>query len=250
MSYTVDELEKIYKDSCNHNLNKNELQSIKNALYILTPVGKFNSEEYAKLIKILKGVPKYKLDNIEDFKELYTSTYKDAVGLPDNHLVCNYLLNVLFTDYSMVTSNKKFKSLSNDIAYVIPCIINENSVEIIGRINKDLKELLTNSFEFFRRRPNIKESFGYACEINTLFEEMMVTFLINKKIYDSDYSLPSRVIIDILNNRHDSFKIMKMYFNTRNTQLFIKALFNVYIKQNGTLFEKPKVKSSKNTIVS
>ena len=43
-----------------------------------------------------------------------------------------------------------------------------------------------------------------------------------------------------------------MYFNCKEVEAFMKALFNTYIKGNGILFEKgkTKVKNIKNTLVS
>ena len=43
-----------------------------------------------------------------------------------------------------------------------------------------------------------------------------------------------------------------MYFNCKEVEAFMKALFNTYIKQNGILFEKgkAKVKNRKNILVS
>ena len=66
MSYTNEELEKIYKDACNYSISDKELDNIKEALYSLSSIVKFNPVEYARLIKILKRMPKDKLDKIID----------------------------------------------------------------------------------------------------------------------------------------------------------------------------------------
>ena len=252
MNYTNDELEKIYIDACNHSISNNELESIKEALYILTPISEFNPDGYSRLIQILKGIHEDKLDKIEDFKELYDSGYEHITNVSFGYTVCNYVLNALFKDYSSTNARKEFKTLSNDIGYVIPCITKESSIETIGKINPDLKEVLINSFEFFRKKPSIQESFGYASAINTMYEEAVVTFLINKELYKNDYTLPSKVMISLLDNRYDSLELMSMYFNCKDVEAFMKSLFNIYIKQNGILFEndKTKVKSGKNTLVS
>lgn len=252
MSYTNEQLEKIYIDACEHKISNKELENIKEALYILTPISEFNPEGYAKLIQILKGIPEDKLDKIEDFKELYDSGYENITNVSLGYTVCNYVLNALFTDYSNVNTRKEFKILSNDMGYVIPCITKESSIETIGNINPDLKEVLINSFEFFRKKPSIQESFGYASAINTMYEEAVVTFLINKELYKNDYTLPSKVMISLLDNRYDSLELMSMYFNCKDVQVFMKALFNTYIKQNGILFDndKTKVKNRKNILVS
>ena len=233
MNYTNYELEKIYIDACNHSISNKELESIKDALYILTPISEFNIEGYAKLIKILKGIPKDKLDKISDFKELYDSGYKDVTNISFGYTVCNYVLNALFTDYSNVTTKKEFKTLSNDIGYVFPCITKESSIDTIWKINPDLKEILINSFKFFSKKPSINEGFGYTTAINTMYEEAVVTFLVNKELYNNDYALPSKVMISLLDNRYDSLELMSMYFNCKDVESFMKALFNTYIKQNG-----------------
>lgn len=252
MNYTNDELEKIYIDACNHSISNNELESIKEALYILTPISEFNPDGYSRLIQILKGIHEDKLDKIEDFKELYDSGYEHITNVSFGYTVCNYVLNALFKDYSSTNARKEFKTLSNDIGYVIPCITKESSIETIGKINPDLKEVLINSFEFFRKKPSIQESFGYASAINTMYEEAVVTFLINKELYKNDYTLPSKVMISLLDNRYDSLELMSMYFNCKDVEAFMKSLFNIYIKQNGILFEndKTKVKNRKNILVS
>lgn len=252
MSYTNEQLEKIYKDACNHSISDKELDNIKEALHSLSSIVKFNPVEYARLIKILKSMPKDKLDKISDFKELYIAAYKDSAVLFNSPLVCNSALHALFADYSNVNTKREFKDLSNDMMYVIPCITSEGSIETMGKINVDLKEVLVNSFEFFANRPSIKENFGYASSINRMYEEAVVTFLINKELYKSDYSLPSRVIMSLLDNKYDSIELMSMYFNCKDVEAFMKALFNTYIKQNGMLFDndKTKVKSGKKTLVS
>lgn len=252
MSYTNEELKKIYEDACNHSISDKELESIKDALYILTPISEFNPVEYARLIQILKGIPEDKLDKIKEAKELYSSGYEHVTNVSLGYTVCNYVLNALFIDYSSVETKEEFKTLSDNMGYVIPCITKESSIETIGKINPDLKEVLINSFEFFMKKPSIKESFGYASAINTMYEEAVVTFLINKELYKNDYTLPSNVMISLLDNRYDSLELMSMYFNCKDVEAFMKALFNTYIKQNGMLFEKDKtkVKSGKNTTVS
>lgn len=252
MRYTNYELEKIYIDACNHSVSNKELESIKAALYILTPISEFDPDGYARLIQILKGIPEDKLDKIVDFKELYVSGYKDVTNINLGYTVCNYVLNALFTDYSNVSSKKEFKTLSNDIGYVIPCVTSESSIKTIGKINPDLKEVLVNSFEFFSKKPSIQECFGYVSAINAMYEEAIVTFLVNKELYKNDYTLPSKVMISLLDNRYDSLELMNMYFNCKDVESFMKALFKTYIKQNGILFEKDKtkVKNIKNTLVS
>lgn len=252
MNYTNEELEKIYIDACNHSISDKELDNIKEALYSLSSIVKFNPVEYARLIKILKSMPKDKLDKIIDFKELYIAAYKDSAVLFNSPLVCNSALHALFTDYSNVNTKREFKDLSNDMMYVIPCVTSESSIETIGKINPDLKEVLVNSFEFFRKKPSIQECFGYASAINTMYEEAVVTFLINKDLYKNDYTLPSKVMISLLDNRYDSLELMSMYFKCRDVEVFMKSLFNIYIKQNGILFEKgkAKVKNRKNILVS
>lgn len=252
MNYTNEELEKIYIDACNHSISNNELESIKEALYILTPISEFNPDGYSRLIQILKGIHEDKLDKIEDFKEMYDSGYKDVTNVSLGYTVCNYALNALFTDYSSTNARKEFKTLSDNMGYVIPCITKESYIETIGKINPDLKEVLINSFEFFRKKPSIQESFGYASAINTMYEEAVVTFLINKELYKNDYTLPSKVMISLLDNRYDSLELMSMYFKCRDVEVFMKSLFNIYIKQNGILFERDKTKNKNrnNTLVS
>ena len=41
-----------------------------------------------------------------------------------------------------------------------------------------------------------------------MYEEAVVTFLINKELYKNDYTLPSKVMISLLDNRYDSLELI------------------------------------------
>ena len=103
-----------------------------------------------------------------------------------------------------------------------------------------------------KEKGQLTQTIQQLYSINTMYEEAIVTFLINKELYINDYTLPSKVMISLLDNRYDSLELMNMYFNCKDVESFMKALFNTYIKQNGILFEKykTKVKNIKNTLVS
>ena len=65
-------------------------------------------------------------------------------------------------------------------------------------------------------------------------------FLENLEYFEYDYGLPSRVMHSLLENKIEASRIIVEYFKCKDVGVFIKALFNVYKKENGLMFKKEK----------
>lgn len=250
MKYTVGDLKRIYKDALDLQITDTYLKDIRELLYELTPMCEFSPNGYFYLISVLKKIKLGKDTDLTDFKDLYNSTYKDVEDLPKDHYICASMLSSVYTDYSKIKSKKDFKRISCEICFLFPCGNDDKSIELIEKINKPLGKVMKNSSTFFLNRPSNKSSVMYAYMMNTMFAEMIEVFLKNIEYYEYDYSLPSRVMMSLLKNGNDAIGVLEVYSKEKDIELFIKALFNVYKKENGVLFKKEeKGKRLKNTIL-
>lgn len=239
MVYTNKEINAIYQSALDKNITNEKVAKIKNILYEISDIGNFNVFSYHKLIYTLTNINKSKLPNLEKLRELYNITYKESNELPKDFYVVSSLINVLYTDYSGV-KKKEFKRLAEDMRFLFPACNSNESIELIKDINPLVGNLISSSSLFFENRPSKYGNIMYAYNMNIMFSEMMVVFLQNLEYYKYDYSLPSRVMRSLLNNQKDAVGVIMKYSKTKDVHMFIKALFNVYKKEKGLMFQKEK----------
>lgn len=239
MVYTNKEINDIYEGALNKNITNQKANKIKNILYEISDMGNFNVFSYHKLIYTLTNINKSKLPNLDKLRELYELVYKDSEELTNDFYVIASLINVLYTDYNNV-KKKEFKRLTEDMCFIFPSCNSYDSISLIMEINPMLGNLIIDSNLFFENRPNNDANVMYTYNMNIMFAEMMVVFLQNIEYYEYDYSLPSRVMYSLLKNKLESCNIIFEYSKSKDKHLFIKALFNVYKKENGMMFPKEK----------
>ena len=165
--------------------------------------------------------------------------YKNQDELPKDFYVVASLINVLYTDYSCV-KKKEFKRLTEDMCFIYPACYSVESIDLVKCINPMVGNLISESTLFFENRPSKYGSVMYAYNMNRMFAEMMVVFLENIEYYEYNYSLPSRVMHSLLDNKKDAYELVIAYSTCKDVQMFLKALFNVYKKEKGLMFSKEK----------
>lgn len=244
MTYTNKEINEIYESALNKNITNKKVSKIKDILYEISDMGEFNVFSYYKLIYTLSVINKSSLSNLSKLRELYNLVYKDNEDLPNDFFVVSSLINVLYTDYSCV-KKKEFKRLTEDMCFMYPACNSVESIDLIKSINPVVGNLISESRLFFENRPSKYGSVMYAYNMNIMFSEMMVVFLQNIEYYEYDYSLPSRVMHSLLINKIEASNIIIEYSKCKDIHLFIKALFNVYKKENGMMFRKEKEEMKK-----
>ena len=239
MTYTNKEINAIYESALNKNITNKKVSKIKDILYEVSDIAQFNVFSYYKLIYTLSVINKSSLPNLSKLRELYNLVYKDNEDLPNDFFVVSSLINVLYTDYSCV-KKKEFKGLTEDMCFMYPACNSVESIDLIKSINPVVGNLISESRLFFENRPSKYGNVMYAYNMNIMFSEMMVVFLENIEYFEYDYSLPSRVMHSLLENKKDACNIIIEYSKCKDVHLFIKALFNVYKKENGMMFPKEK----------
>lgn len=239
MTYTGREIKEIYESELNKNITNNKVSKIKDILYEISDMGEFNVFSYHKLIYTLNVINKSSLPNLDKLRELYDLVYKNQEELPKDFYVVSCLINVLYTDYTCVRK-KDFKRLTEDMCFLFPACNSRESVDLIKSVNPVVGNLVGSSSLFFENRPSNYGGIMYAYNMNRMFAEMMVVFLENLEYYEYDYSLPSRVMHSLLENKKDANEVIMAYSACKDINLFVKALFNVYKKESGLIFPKEK----------
>lgn len=244
MTYTGREINAIYEGALTKNITNKKVNKIKNILYDISNMGDFNVFSYHKLIYTLSNINKSNLPNLDKLRELYELVYINKEELPKDFYVVASLINVLYTDYSNV-KKKEFKRLTEDMCFLFPACNSIESIDLIKSINPIIGNLISKSNLFFENRPSNYGNVMYAYTMNVMFAEMMVVFLQNLEYFEYDYHLPSRVMHSLLKNNKEASSIIIEYSKCKDIQLFIKALFNVYKKENGLIFRKEKEEMEK-----
>jgi len=239
MIYTNKEINNIYEGALDKNITNEKVSKIKNILYQISDMGDFNVFSYHKLIYTLTNINKSSLPNLDKLRELYELVYTNKEELPKDFYVVAALINSLYTNYNNV-KKKEFKRLTEDMCFLFPACNTNETIDLIKSINPIVGNLISNSSLFFENRPSNYGNVMYAYNMNIMFAEMMIVFLENIEYFEYDYSLPSRVMRSLLENQKEASNIVIEYSMSKDVRLFIKALFNVYKKEECLMFIKEK----------
>jgi len=241
MNYTEQELIEIYMLALEKNIKDEELTDIKEALYIITPLLKEPIPElYDEILFLLKstGLNISKID--AGFVDVYDTYCNNADRKFNSYELCANLINILYAPLPKTAEN--YDNYANSLSFVFPVSTNNEVFEKIKEINAPLGNLLLNSREFIDNRPGLQDGPLYLQGIHHIFEDLIIAFLKNIDYYEYDYTMPSNIIMNILENRSFARKILEIYYEKDN-EAFARALLNRYKDKKEAFFPKSKEKS-------
>jgi len=239
IKYNRQELQLLYWQAKARDIKKKELKDIKKALYEIVSLGQY-SPDFLDLIKILKTLPDKALKSIEngDFTKFYTILAKQNNNeygpfYKGNFYNCNMLLRLLYTDYSKISTNEEFNTISNSFIMALYIKGNEELLNIIYNINPHLSYILEDYQRYKEYGPkyNFNTFDSITHKLNDLYHDLQTTLLMNMEPFNYQYTLPTNIILFLLENIETTRNtIIESYSKYEDKYQFCKIIINEYIK--------------------
>lgn len=244
--YSKKELYNLYLEASCDELTDPRFNRIRGALNETIPMAQYNYDSFINLLDSLFEISDTGLANIEsgNFRDFYKAYLANSIGMPEDYYYMSVFIDVLYTNYRNINSLDDYLYLSHKGMVLFKDLGKYNKSELMEPIknaNKELGELLETHAKLVDYNKPLEK--GYNLDQTLAYSKaecaLLVSFLINIDEYNHDYSIPSR----IMNNLVDSYspelvrQVGEFLGIDDNSQVLAKRLLDTQYYNGKDIFE-------------
>ena len=241
-NYSKKQLENLYWEAMCNEIKDSRFDRIKGALHETVHLGQYSKESFIDLLDTLFQLSDRALADIEkgNFRYFYKAYLTHTVGMPEDYYYMSLFLNGIYADYKNLKVLADYQYLSDECMLFMRDLGKLNDKRIMSAImnyNPDLAQLLishantVNYKKGHEKKYNIDQMAAYT----SIECSLLVSFLIGVDDYASDYSLPTRLLNEMVDKIpaegiHKVGHYMK--YNAGSPMLTKELLDRQYYKEN------------------
>ena len=245
-NYSKKELYNLYLEASCDELTDPRFNRIKEALNETIPMAQYSYDSFINLLDSLFEISDTGLANIEsgNFRSFYKAYLANSIGMPEDYYYMSIFIDVFYTDYRNIKSLEDFLYICHEGMILFKDIGKYNKSELMEPIknaNKELGELLETHGRLVDYNKLLDKD--YNLDQMTAYSKaecaLLVSFLINIDEYNHDYSIPSR----IMNNLVDSYspelvrQVGEYLGRDDNSQVLAKRLLDTQYYNGKDIYE-------------